>query len=159
MGEALTEPSQEEGGSHDREYDELTDPGYDYALDGGTNGNPTGNAGTGHFTQVVWKATTKLGCGVKHDPGDFRAKFRHDRLAGRVDHRLGLPVRTTRQPTRARARISPHHSRTLSSASRRYIMAGNWGFDNACSFGDEMCFEKNVLDGGGDGSTCTDSDS
>lgn len=25
-------------------------------------------------------------------------------------------------------------------------MAGNWGFSGACSMGDELCFEKNVLD-------------
>ena len=35
----------------------------------------TGNAGkvTGHFTQVVWKATTHLGCGVASCPGMLMA--------------------------------------------------------------------------------------
>ena len=48
-------------------YDEYTDPGYDFAQDGGTSGTPTGNSDTGHFTQVVWAATTKVGCGMKTD--------------------------------------------------------------------------------------------
>ena len=38
-------------------YDELTDPGYDFS-------NPGFGAGTGHFTQVVWKGSTELGCGI-----------------------------------------------------------------------------------------------
>jgi len=39
-------------------YDEMTDPGYNFN-NPGFNQNP----GTGHFTQVVWKASTKLGIG------------------------------------------------------------------------------------------------
>jgi len=39
-------------------YDELTDPGYDFS-------NPGFSSGTGHFTQVVWKSTTRLGCAMK----------------------------------------------------------------------------------------------
>jgi len=39
-------------------YDELTDPGYDFS-------NPGFSSGTGHFTQVVWKSTTRLGCALK----------------------------------------------------------------------------------------------
>ena len=38
-------------------YDEITDPGYDFE-------DPGFSSGTGHFTQVVWKGSTKLGCGV-----------------------------------------------------------------------------------------------
>jgi len=37
-------------------YDEITDPGYDF-------NNPGYQSGTGHFTQVVWKASTELGIG------------------------------------------------------------------------------------------------
>lgn len=39
-------------------YDELHNPGYSFA-------NPGFSSGTGHFTQVVWKASTKIGCAVK----------------------------------------------------------------------------------------------
>jgi len=38
-------------------YDELTNPGYDF-------NNPGYSSGIGHFTQVVWKSSTKLGCGI-----------------------------------------------------------------------------------------------
>jgi hypothetical protein len=38
-------------------YDEVTSPGYDFE-------NPGFDSGTGHFTQVVWKSSTKLGCGI-----------------------------------------------------------------------------------------------
>ena len=38
-------------------YDEVTDPGYDFNKQGF-------GMGTGHFTQVVWKGSTELGCGV-----------------------------------------------------------------------------------------------
>merc|ERR1712008_159805 len=38
-------------------YDELTNPGYDFSKPGFSHG-------TGHFTQVVWKSTTRLGCAV-----------------------------------------------------------------------------------------------
>jgi len=37
-------------------YGELYDPGYDFS-------NPGFTSGTGHFTQVVWKDSQKLGCG------------------------------------------------------------------------------------------------
>ena len=37
-------------------YGEFTDPGYNFA-------NPGFSHGTGHFTQVVWASTQKLGCG------------------------------------------------------------------------------------------------
>jgi len=39
-------------------YDELTNPGYDFS-------NPGFSHGTGHFTQVVWKSTTRVGCAVQ----------------------------------------------------------------------------------------------
>jgi len=39
-------------------YNELTNPGYDFS-------NPGFSSGTGHFTQVVWKSSTKLGCAVQ----------------------------------------------------------------------------------------------
>jgi hypothetical protein len=38
-------------------YDEVTNPGYNFET-GGFSG------GTGHFTQLVWKGTTELGCGI-----------------------------------------------------------------------------------------------
>lgn len=38
-------------------YQEIDDPGYDFK-------EPGFDAGTGHFTQVVWKGTKFLGCGV-----------------------------------------------------------------------------------------------
>ena len=40
-------------------YDEVDDPGYNFD-NPGYNQNP----GAGHFTAIVWKSTTKLGCGV-----------------------------------------------------------------------------------------------
>jgi hypothetical protein len=43
-------------------YDEIVDPGYNFA-DPGYYENP----GAGHFTQVVWKASTELGCGISGD--------------------------------------------------------------------------------------------
>merc|ERR1711953_1061347 len=70
-------------------YNELTNPGYDFQ-------NPGFSSGTGHFTQVVWKASTKLGCALKvcstlrgagwrnanffvceySPPGNYRGQFR-----------------------------------------------------------------------------------
>jgi len=38
-------------------YNEVTTPGYDFD-------NQGFDSGTGHFTQVVWKGSTKLGCGI-----------------------------------------------------------------------------------------------
>ena len=45
-------------------YEEMTNPGYDFD-------NPGWNAkpGTGHFTQVVWKASTQLGIGKEEKNG------------------------------------------------------------------------------------------
>jgi len=40
-------------------YNEVYNPGYNYD-------SPGYNGGTGHFTQVVWKDTTKIGCGYKN---------------------------------------------------------------------------------------------
>ena len=37
-------------------YNEVCDPGYDFT-------SPSFSAGTGHFTQVVWKGSTVLGIG------------------------------------------------------------------------------------------------
>jgi len=41
-------------------YDEVS--AYSYS-------NPTFSSGTGHFTQLVWAATTKLGCGINRGCG------------------------------------------------------------------------------------------
>ena len=40
----------------DNWYEEVNDPGYDFETGGY-------QSGTGHFTQVVWKSSTKLGMG------------------------------------------------------------------------------------------------
>lgn len=44
-------------GSVNAWYDEIKD--YDYS-------NPSYSSATGHFTQVVWKGSTQLGCGIKN---------------------------------------------------------------------------------------------
>ena len=59
-------------------YNEITTPGYDFE-NPGYNTNP----GTGHFTQVVWKGSERLGCGVsgsvlvcRYEPaGNFLGEF------------------------------------------------------------------------------------
>lgn len=38
-------------------YEEVNNPGYNFNRPGYTSG-------VGHFTQIVWKGSTKLGCGV-----------------------------------------------------------------------------------------------
>lgn len=40
-------------------YDEIDDPGYDF-----NNPGYYENPGTGHLTAILWKKTTRLGCGV-----------------------------------------------------------------------------------------------
>jgi len=40
-------------------YDRINNPGYDFDKPGYYN-----NPGTGHFTQIVWKDSCKIGCGV-----------------------------------------------------------------------------------------------
>jgi len=63
-------------------YDEVDNPGYDF-------NNPGFSAGTGHFTALVWKSTTKLGCGVSgmyvvchycETAGNWRGAFRDNVL-------------------------------------------------------------------------------
>ena len=44
-------------GATDAWYDEINDPGYDF-------NNPGYSSGIGHFTQIVWKDTCKVGCGI-----------------------------------------------------------------------------------------------
>lgn len=41
----------------DNWYNELYKPGYNF-------NNPNYQPGAGHFTQVVWVATNKIGCGI-----------------------------------------------------------------------------------------------
>lgn len=41
-------------------YDEIHDPGYNFSKSGY-------QAGTGHFTQVIWKSTTEVGMAVSQD--------------------------------------------------------------------------------------------
>jgi len=43
-------------------YDEVTDPGFD----SNGVGSYVFNSGTGHYTQVVWANTEKVGCGVTY---------------------------------------------------------------------------------------------
>ena len=42
-------------------YDECKDPGYDFSS---SFTRMNGAEGTGHFTQVVWKSTTKVGAAL-----------------------------------------------------------------------------------------------
>jgi len=58
-------------------YDELCQPGYDFT-------KPGYKSGLGHFTQVVWKGSVKLGCGISEgwvtcrycdEPGNMRQHF------------------------------------------------------------------------------------
>jgi len=51
-------------GATQKWYDEMTNPGYDFN-NPGWNANP----GTGHFTQVVWKASIQLGIGKAEKDG------------------------------------------------------------------------------------------
>ena len=44
--------------STERWYNEVNDPGYNYDMPGFNQ-----NVGTGHFTQIVWKASERIGCG------------------------------------------------------------------------------------------------
>ena len=64
------------GEAVDMWYNEVDDPGYDFS-------NPGWDYGTGHFTQVVWKGTTEVGCGVAngwvccryYPPGNYMGQF------------------------------------------------------------------------------------
>jgi hypothetical protein len=48
-----------------RWYDEISSPGYNFD-------SPGCGGGVGHFTQVVWKDSIKVGCGVKLNCGGGR---------------------------------------------------------------------------------------
>ena len=78
-------------------YAEIDDPGYDFE-NPGYNTNP----GTGHFTQVVWKGSERLGCGVsgsylvcRYEPaGNFLGEYAANvRPAGTIpDSQIPEPV-------------------------------------------------------------------
>ena len=64
-------------------YDEICDPGYDFT-------NPGYTSGIGHFSQVVWVGSTKLGCGESggwvtcrycEDAGNMSSTFETNVLA------------------------------------------------------------------------------
>lgn len=54
-------------------YDEINDPGYNYE----------GDFGAGHFTQLVWKGSTKMGAGFNgryvvanyQTPGNYQDQY------------------------------------------------------------------------------------
>jgi len=54
---AMTQMNEYTTHATDAWYNEVTDPGYDF-------NTPGSQSGTGHFTQVVWKGSQRLGCGV-----------------------------------------------------------------------------------------------
>ena len=71
-----TTPMTETSLATDMWYEEISNPGYNFNDPGFSNG-------TGHFTQVVWKGSTKLGCGIAgmyvccrySPPGNYMGQF------------------------------------------------------------------------------------
>jgi len=72
---------EESSHASDAWYDEINDPGYNF-------NNPGFTSGIGHFTQMVWQDTQRLGCGVsgsfltcRYDPpGNYSGQFRQQVL-------------------------------------------------------------------------------
>ena len=102
---------------------------YDYSkpgvLEATVDGEPMG---LGHFTQIVWKATTKIGCAAVTCAdgtlftgyGEVRA-FVHSSLSELTISQQWLSVNTKMQETSTSVRemLMPCSSRTLVKRSRR----------------------------------------
>ena len=63
--------------------DEVRDPGFDYAANECPTGSPS-FPGCGHYTQVAWSTTTRVGCGFQSCNGTDFVVCRYD-PAGNID--------------------------------------------------------------------------